>query len=179
MGNAHIAGEEVSGNFLTGNIFYCSNQSGSWSATALILSGNAGYPNLALDMNDGGQLLFIDGVSSTSESWEVVHYGVPYSPVTSIKEPQMTIPKQFYLSNFPNPFNNTTQIVFNIPNSETVTLTVFDITGRKVKELLVEQRMSAGNHQLSFNVENLASGIYFVELKTGEFQITQKIHYIK
>lgn len=178
LGNAHITGEEVSGNFLTGNIFHCSNQSGSWSASPLISTGNAGYANFTLDLNDGGQLLFIDGVNGSSGDYEVVHYGTPYSPVVSIKAP-LTIPEQFYLGNYPNPFNNSTRIVFSLPRTEIVTVSVFDLTGRKVKDLLVEQRMDAGRHDLEFNGDNLSSGIYFVKLIAGEHQRAQKIHLVR
>ncbi len=74
---------------------------------------------------------------------------------------------------YPNPFNPSTRVRFTVPSSQHVTLTVFDILGRQVTEL-VNRPLAAGKHQVTWNGSSLASGMYFVQLKAGEFSATQK-----
>ncbi|MCP4568931.1 MAG: T9SS type A sorting domain-containing protein [FCB group bacterium] len=84
-----------------------------------------------------------------------------------------SIPKAFSLSqNRPNPFNPNTQISFYLPRRSTVRLEVFDILGRKLRTLVDDQR-EEGEHVVEFDGRDsdgieLASGIYFYRLKTGD-----------
>jgi hypothetical protein len=99
--------------------------------------------------------------------------------VTSIyDEGNDILPKTAILKqNYPNPFNFTTMIEFTIPKKEYVTLSVFDILGRKVIDLY-DQEMEAGNyrHRLSMNVP---SGVYLYNLKAGDTEITRKMTLLK
>lgn len=89
------------------------------------------------------------------------------------------IPKEFYLyQNFPNPFNPSTQIRFDLAKSGLVTLDVYDITGRKVTEL-VNENLNAGKHSVDFNASNLSSGIYFYRIVTPEFTSIKKMMLVK
>jgi len=75
------------------------------------------------------------------------------------------IPGTFRLEqNYPNPFNPTTRIAFELPNAGDVTLSVYDILGRRVRTVLAE-RLEAGAHEVTFNGSNLASGVYFCRLE--------------
>ena len=76
--------------------------------------------------------------------------------------------------NYPNPFNPTTTINYSIPKTSNVELKVFDILGRKVVELVNEEK-PAGNYTVKFNASKLSSGIYFYQLKTNGFVQTQKM----
>lgn len=88
-------------------------------------------------------------------------------------------PKSFSLGqNYPNPFNPSTNIKFNIPASGIVNISVFDITGRKVSEL-VNSVLSAGSHEVSWNAAGLSSGVYFYTLKTAEVTETKKMLLVK
>ncbi|MCZ7608796.1 MAG: T9SS type A sorting domain-containing protein [Ignavibacterium sp.] len=78
------------------------------------------------------------------------------------------------LQNYPNPFNPTTTITFNIPQSEKVTITVFDILGREVAELVNEQK-ETGTHTIKFDASNLTSGIYLYQIKAGDYSATRKL----
>ena len=102
--------------------------------------------------------------------------------ITSIEEPGNIItifPNQFYLSqNYPNPFNPTTKIKYSIPNSSFVTLKVFDILGREIETLINEEK-TAGNYEIDFDASQLSSGIYFYQLKSGEFIQTKKMILIR
>jgi Secretion system C-terminal sorting domain/FG-GAP-like repeat len=74
------------------------------------------------------------------------------------------IPQKFELSqNYPNPFNPSTKINFNLPTESNVKIFIYNILGQKVKELINEQ-VSAGNHTINFNANNLASGIYIYQI---------------
>ena len=88
---------------------------------------------------------------------------------TGIQQSNNNLPSQYFLSqNFPNPFNPITQIEFSIPKSGIVKLEIFDVLGRKVKELL-NQDLSLGSYTVNFDASNLSSGIYYYRLSTKEF----------
>ena len=70
------------------------------------------------------------------------------------------IPTEYTLyQNYPNPFNPTTTIKYDLPNTSEVSLIIYDILGRKVKEL-VNTKQQAGRYEIQFNASNLASGVY-------------------
>jgi hypothetical protein len=84
---------------------------------------------------------------------------------TSVKN-ETTLPNQFSLfQNYPNPFNNNTIISFTLPRKEGIILQVYDIGGRYIKTLFEGEKI-AGTHTLNFSSVNLASGTYFVMLRT-------------
>lgn len=89
------------------------------------------------------------------------------------------LPANYQLSqNFPNPFNPTTDIKFEIPNNEFVTLKVYDKLGREV-QTLVNEFKQAGSYKVSFNATSLSSGIYFYKIQSGSFSETKKMMLIK
>lgn len=76
--------------------------------------------------------------------------------------------------NYPNPFNPKTTIAFNLPESQKVTLRIFDLRGKHVRTLLLNQPLSAGRQELSWNGTNnageqVASGTYFYQLQSPDF----------
>jgi S-formylglutathione hydrolase FrmB len=84
-------------------------------------------------------------------------------------------PSLFTLSqNYPNPFNSRTDISFALPNSQDVSLKIFDALGRDVRTL-ISGRVSAGEQHLSFDAAGLPSGIYFYQLRTGMGTQTRKM----
>ena len=80
--------------------------------------------------------------------------------------------------NFPNPFNPTTVIGYQLPTNALVTLKVYDELGRIVKTL-VNDRQTAGAHSVTFNASSLSSGVYFYRLMAGSFVQTRKLMLIK
>lgn len=100
-------------------------------------------------------------------------------PVSNEPEPS-EIPNQITLEqNYPNPFNPTTVISYQLALNSLVRLEVFDVTGRKVAVLVNGERKAAGTHRVTFNAENLASGVYFYRLETGGKTLTQKMVLVK
>ena len=79
---------------------------------------------------------------------------------------------------FPNPFNPSTVISFEMRDAGFVNLTVYDVQGREVAKLMNGQ-MPAGSHQVVFDGSNLPSGIYFAKLRAGDYSQTQKIMLMK
>ena len=68
--------------------------------------------------------------------------------------------------NYPNPFNPSTTIKYSIPSVSNVTIDVYNILGKEVATL-ISKKQSAGNYEIIFNSEKLASGIYFYRLQTN------------
>lgn len=89
------------------------------------------------------------------------------------------LPTSFDLKqNYPNPFNPTTKIAFDLPQASNVELNVYDMLGRKVATV-VNERMNAGQHNVSFDASRLASGMYIYRISAGSFTSTRKMMLIK
>lgn len=87
------------------------------------------------------------------------------------------IPSEFYLAqNFPDPFNPSTTINYQLSTPSYVTLKVFDVLGREVSTL-VDEFKQAGTHSSQFSISNveLSSGVYFYQLRTGNLFETKKM----
>ncbi|OGN89178.1 MAG: hypothetical protein A2Z74_01245 [Chloroflexi bacterium RBG_13_46_9] len=85
------------------------------------------------------------------------------------------MPDNFALQqNFPNPFNPTTIIRYQLPRSSYVTLKLFDLLGREIS-VLVDGLKEAGFHEVYLDASRLASGVYFYSMKTGEFNSVKKL----
>jgi photosystem II stability/assembly factor-like uncharacterized protein len=76
------------------------------------------------------------------------------------------VPKQFaLLQNFPNPFNPSTTIRFQLPVQAAVTLELYNILGQRVKYLMNQEQMGAGTHDVTLDASSLASGVYFYQIR--------------
>ena len=89
-----------------------------------------------------------------------------------------TAPSNYSLTNFPNPFNPSTNIVINLSKSSDVSLKIYNAAGQTVGELM-NKRLPAGSFVYRFNAGNLASGIYFAVLRTQTNIVTRKIVLLK
>ena len=75
------------------------------------------------------------------------------------------LPKAYALhQNFPNPFNPSTMIRFDLPEASVVTLKVYNLLGQEVATLLSDESMAAGFQQLRFDASQLPSGVYLYRL---------------
>ncbi|MBZ0200248.1 MAG: T9SS type A sorting domain-containing protein [Ignavibacteriaceae bacterium] len=85
----------------------------------------------------------------------------------------------FVLENaYPNPFNPSTTINYQIPKDGLVTLKVYDILGREVKTLVNEYK-TKGRYEVTFDASHLASGLYIYEIKSGEYKASKKMTLVK
>ena len=92
---------------------------------------------------------------------------------------EKTVPEYFSLEqNFPNPFNPLTNIRFKIARQSYVELTVYDMLGRKVATLMSGTK-PAGLYRISWNAENLSSGIYLYVLKAGNRVMSKRMLLVK
>jgi hypothetical protein len=109
-------------------------------------------------------------------AWKLLNPTLPV--VVSIEEE--TIGKlSFKLNqNYPNPFNPTTNITYELSTPQNVKLSVYDITGRKVSEL-VNERQASGSYTINFDAGNFASGVYIYTLQTRDHSISKRMVLIK
>ncbi len=94
-------------------------------------------------------------------------------------EVEINPPAKFSLEqNYPNPFNPSTKISWQSPVSSWQTLKVYDVLGNEVATLVNEEKL-AGEYEVEFKAVELSSGIYFYQLKVGEFIQTKKMTILK
>ncbi len=94
-----------------------------------------------------------------------------FSMPTAIEESEQ--PALFgILANYPNPFHTQTTISFDLARSTEISLIVYDILGREV-EVLLNQSLPAGHHEVSFDAEPLTPGIYYYQLTSHQTHMTK------
>lgn len=97
----------------------------------------------------------------------------------NVNEPT-NLPNKFSLNgNYPNPFNPSTKISFDLPKSTNVSLTVYNLLGQKVKDLITNKSYGAGRHEVSFDASSVISGfstgVYLYKLSSPEFTAVKKM----
>lgn len=87
--------------------------------------------------------------------------------------------EQFSLEqNYPNPFNPSTSIRYTVPNTSIVNITVYNIVGQEITQLVNEFKQT-GEHEITFNADELSSGIYLVRMQAGEYVSMIKMTLLK
>ena len=116
-------------------------------------------------------------IYSTIDGW--VTYSIVDSIVTGINEQQITATEFMLEQNYPNPFNPSTKISWQSPISSWLSIKLYDALGREI-ETIAEGFYEAGNHSKLYTANAaLTSGIYFYQLKAGNFVQTKKMMLIK
>ncbi|MCF7858847.1 MAG: FG-GAP-like repeat-containing protein [Candidatus Cloacimonetes bacterium] len=150
---------------LWGEVQFFENISGVWTEDPTMFTGVSGEQNTTpalVDLDDDGDLdLVLGNYSGTLNYFENLLYNVHSNNET-------VSPNQFDLSNYPNPFNPSTNIHFSIPSECKVELTIYNILGQKVKTQISET-LPAGDYSETWNGMNefdqpLSSGVYFYKL---------------
>jgi hypothetical protein len=130
----------------------------------------------------GNTIGFYDG----SQAWGVFHYlpikliieRIPVRSETELKTELASNLEQ----NFPNPFNPSTRILYQVSSSSYVTLKVYDVLGNEIASLVAEYK-PAGNYEAEFQSavgnRQLASGVYYYQLKAGDYIQTKKMILIR
>jgi eukaryotic-like serine/threonine-protein kinase len=169
------------------------------------MTSPAGGSILAIDASNGkinwklncGTSPYIGGVVSSPAVYNnVVFYGgldgkvyAAFNSPTEVDEKQgnNSLPREYRLANYPNPFNPSTMINYQLPSNGNVSLKVYDLLGREVAEL-VEGYKPAGDYNIKFDLErpdnfrnrkSLSSGIYFCTLRTENVIRTRKMIALK
>lgn len=112
--------------------------------------------------------------SISSEDWPYWTTDTTIDIPTGIEQVESFASENGLEQNYPNPFNSVTTITWQLAKSSKVTLKVLDIVGRTVTTLVNEQRPQ-GKYEIQFDAVKLPQGIYFYQLKAGEFTQTRKM----
>lgn len=118
-------------------------------------------------------------IGNTARTWyDGISYAKVNTTVVSVAEHQ-EIPGEFSLGqNYPNPFNPMTTITFSLPKAVHVNLKIYNLLGREVATL-VDQQMLAGAHHVTWNAQDMPSGVYFYKLTVGDYSKLKKMIAIK
>jgi len=168
-----------------GNLF---NEAGG------IYSTSNGGANWNLDVNTSAEMFSLEYKAVSPDSMDVwcvgstgggtgytgKLYKARLQNLVGISLINSEIPQQFRLyQNYPNPFNPLTKIKFDVVNGhDRSELVVYDIAGRKI-ETMVNQYLSAGTYEVSFNASKYSSGVYFYSLSSGDYKEVRKMILMK
>lgn len=101
------------------------------------------------------------------------------SAVSAVSSPDAAVPQDYILyQNYPNPFNPSTKIGYSLPSESHVKITVYNVLGSVVAEL-VNEVQPAGYREVSFNAENLSSGTYFCYMRASALDGSREVTSIK
>ncbi|MDP1677313.1 MAG: GDSL-type esterase/lipase family protein [Bacteroidota bacterium] len=144
--------------------------------------GDGGVDDISEISGIGRQLkiLFLNN-STLNDSYilnEVEVFGT--NNLTSVdKASEQSVVKEYTLEqNFPNPFNPTTDISYQIPVTSTVSLKVYNILGKEI-DVIVNKEQEKGRYSVRFNGSRLASGLYFYTLRAGNYFETKMMALLK
>ncbi|HYW68341.1 MAG TPA: FlgD immunoglobulin-like domain containing protein, partial [bacterium] len=124
------------------------------------------------------------GAWSFMFSGELMFRGIVEGEGTGVDEPSAGSIRRLALGNFPDPFNPETQVTYELPRSGRVTLRVYDLSGRLVRELLDSVEHAAGAHTIPWDGRGdsgtpLPSGVYFARLEAGQEATVNKMVLLK
>jgi hypothetical protein len=112
------------------------------------------------------EYLLRDYNDQQEDQWHLLDEPYDYS-TNSVKHPAASLPQGFVLhQNFPNPFNSTTSVSFDIPKDGNVRIEILDVQGQVV-DLLLDGSCPAGSHLVRWNADRHASGVYFCRMLYG------------
>jgi hypothetical protein len=132
---------------------------------------------------DGFQMRYVPAIAALTGQIYVDQLQLARRTPTSVQYSDAT-PQEFALhQNYPNPFNSSTVITFSLPRTAPTTLKVFNLLGQEVATL-VNGLYEAGQYRVEFGSKNtsaneLASGVYFYRLQSGDFVETKKLLLIR
>ncbi|MCP5062403.1 MAG: T9SS type A sorting domain-containing protein, partial [Ignavibacteriae bacterium] len=110
----------------------------------------------------------------SAEDWESVYGEILFKQTEEeLDENTFTEVLEYGISNYPNPFNPTTTIHYQLPEDANVSIKVFDILGKQIAEL-VNGEKGVGNHNVMFNSSNLSAGLYFYTIEAKPTNLNGK-----
>ena len=173
----HVALMEISGNILTGKIYYSYlDDSDIWHCD-LLLEGDHFEPCLKIDHFGRGNMICYTGGNTGNYDMLFISGDVATDIENrdNIGEP---ISAYKLWQNYPNPFNDETMISYSIPHAGHVQLCVYNILGEKVVTLIDEYR-EAGDHEHKWDSSKIATGVYFYYLEFEESSLKGKAILLK
>lgn len=122
--------------------------------------------------------LYVSGATTSSNTYDyiTIKYNTGSTSVNEIMSERHS--SYLLFQNFPNPFNPTTILRYEVPENSLVALSIFNTTGEKVANL-VNEFQSKGNHEILFDASLLPSGMYYAELQVGKLSEVKKLVLVK
>ena len=140
-------------------------------------------PTYGYDPDNNGRAW--DKTAGSWSQWNETYFmRATIQTTTSVTEIDNRIPDNFEVSqNFPNPFNPVTKFRYALPEGRNVSIIIFDITGRKVTEL-VNNYQNPGTYEVTWNGKNdfgeqVSSGMYIYSIKAGDHKLSKKMLLLK
>jgi len=122
---------------------------------------------------------FISPFTMPQDVWTNGEKPEESGPVTSVREIDGGLLKSFSLEqNYPNPFNPSTTLRFTLPDAGVVNLSIYNLLGEKVEEVL-NQEMTSGSYEVSFDASKLSSGVYLYTIRTANHTASKKMILMK
>ncbi|GAB4176734.1 MAG: hypothetical protein Kow00108_12130 [Calditrichia bacterium] len=151
---------------VTDTIFSYHLGAGDWLFHAPLIPGDQG------NMSPADTIIHI----SYDNNYHVLHFN--YEPPVGIGDKPISYSYQLE-QNYPNPFNPVTKIPFQLSQKEKVYLSIYNILGEKVMDVLDGMWMAEGNHDITVDMSRIPSGIYIYKLRAGKFTSSKKMILIK
>ena len=153
------------------------------------VNSNSSSPvkNLGFSVNDDKVFFSWSQIKTDGKGYDVYGNIFNLSTITAVNDRQAGLPEKFYLyQNYPNPFNPSTVIKYSLAEPAFVRITLYDILGRKIKDLISGEQ-NPGMHEINFNASGLHAGlssrVYLYSLnavsKHGNFRNTKKMLLLK
>ena len=141
-----------------------------------------GYNTLPPERPAAGLFTLYKGTNLTvpgdGSQYYVIHLDVEYCDTLTIITSQEQ-PTEFRLyTNYPNPFNPSTSIRFNLPKTSNAKLIIYDILGKEVTTL-VNEKLITGSYEVDWNASGYPNGVYFYKLTTNDYFDVKKMVLIK
>ncbi len=174
-------GDDENG-FDTGSAYVYKRTGTSWAQDRKLLPADGAIgDNFGISVSISGSYSIVgaylddDNESASGSAYLFTGFATPIG----VDQAKIGLPEEFSLSqNYPNPFNPTTTIEYSLPKAGDVSLKVYNLTGQEVA-LLINDKMPAGNHTVSWDASGSASGVYFYRLQAGDFVKTRKMVLLK
>ncbi|MCF7803793.1 MAG: PQQ-dependent sugar dehydrogenase [Candidatus Marinimicrobia bacterium] len=167
--NPELSGKYVFGDYVSGRIWTLDASETSDAEKTLLLNSDLEIAAFGTDNKNELYICAFDGNIYTFRS-----------TTTAINDERTeNLPATPTLSNFPNPFNNSTKILYSLSHKGRVTIEVFDLSGERITTIL-DEIQSPGRYSTIWNARSeLSSGTYFIRMKTPEYQRTLRTVLLK
>jgi photosystem II stability/assembly factor-like uncharacterized protein len=149
------------------NLFFSSDSGKTWVLQEIV--DNLECIDMKITDESSGWLLCRDGR---------IYHSKKADQVVSVEDLNNRDLKFELYTNYPNPFNSSTNIKYSVPKQMRITVKVYDILGSEILTL-EDSHKSAGLYQLTLNADNFPSGIYFYQMRAEEFVSTKKMMLLK
>jgi photosystem II stability/assembly factor-like uncharacterized protein len=167
------------GTGLNNNIYKTTNGGDDWitlQMPSFMQNYEGFYASIYFTHPDTGFVSYI--INSTNPA-SLIILKTTTGGVVGVNTISFSVPEKYYLyQNYPNPFNPSTTIKFDLVKASNVELSVFDITGKFIGNL-VNEKLNAGSYEYSWNAEELPSGVYFYRLTAEDFSSVKRMILLK